>query len=400
MNILNIKLFRSQALFVLGISILILNVLKFWADYTIGLNHQILTLIQTILPLLFIFLLFKNISTKISTIIAWAFIFYHIIRGIAELSVISSTDASLDSMMPVLFSLLRVLLIFSLFMLLCMKFRKLTGIIVPLNLYLVYSTIFSILQLPMSPVSDILVNFGGNLTSGNGLGLFRSNGGLAGTVIMYSNYLLATFLLLFYKEPNNGKTQIFLWLVFFIAVFLCFSRSLFLSIFIILFFHVFFKKPILFVLIGFLIIIVFYLNLNLILEQYKLMVGQSDSHRIESWVKIIENYNFFTLFMGQETGANTGFKLEGYRKITADGFLLAWYYDFGIIGLVLFLALMWLAVLQTGLDLISCISIFIAIVLMMFVNSGFEKSFIIFIYFFTLIVLKERDFSKCLSKSV
>ena len=399
MTMLNIKTSRFSALYTLVVTMLILNVLKFWAAYTLGINHQFFTLIQTLTPLLLICLLWKNLSIKKTTIIAWVFLFYHITRGIAEITTFNSVESFSNSIIPISFSLVRVSLIFSLFMLLCMDFRKLSGMTFPLCLYLFYTTVFSILQLPISPVSEIFGSFGGNLTSGNGLGLFRSNGGLGGSVIMYANYLLAVFLLLFFKEPKNKNNQFFLWLLFLVAMFLCFSRSLFLSVFIILFLYSFIKRPIFFFVVGLFLFMILFFFFFLVLEQYIFMVGDSDGHRVQSWVRIIENFNFFTVLMGQETGANTGFQLEGYRKITADGFLFAWYYDYGIIGVSLLLFILWTAVGQTKLDFTGRVSVFLAVVLMTFVNSGFEKTFIIINYFCTFIVLKERHVSMTSSKN-
>jgi len=257
--------------------------------------------------------------------------------------------------------------------------------------YFLYTTFFSILQLPASPVSGIFTSYGGNYTSGNGLGVFRSNGGLGGTVIMYSNYLLTVFLILFYKGVHIVKYKYLLWFVFLIAVLLCFSRSLFLSVFIILSLHLCFKRPGYFLLLATFGVITLYVNLPAILEVFNTMVGDSDKNRISSWLLIIQNADPLTSLLGQRTGANTGFYIDKeVRKITADSFLLAWFYDYGLLGLGMLMALLWRAVAEAQIKPLGHFAVFVAVLLMMFVNSGFDKTFIIVMYFVTFMALKNR----------
>jgi hypothetical protein len=388
MNSMVIRFSKLPAVYLFILAVVALNVAKFWAAFVLGVNHQLLTLLQTILPIIVLVLVWENVSKRNITKIAWGFLFYHIVRLCAELLVLFLTDFTFPLFIGIVFSFLRVSVIFSLFMLLCMDLRGSKDYLRPLVFYFLYTTVFSILQLPFSPVSNIFISYGGNITSGNGLGIFRSNGGLGGTVIMYSNYLLSVFLLLFYSDFRSKNVQILLWTIFSIAVFLCFSRSLFLCVFIILSLHLCFKKPAYFLILSAVSVFALYINWSAILEIYSDMIGGSDEGRVDSWRLILQDTVGLTSLLGQSSGANTGFFIQGARKITADGFLLAWYYDYGLVGLGLLMALLWKAVGEAGLNRLGHCSTFLALMLMMFVNSGFDKMFILIMYFVAFMVLK------------
>lgn len=388
MNSMVIGFSKLSAVYLFILAVVALNIAKFWAAFVLGVNHQLLTLLQTILPILVLVLVWKNVSKRNITKIAWVFVFYHIARLCAELLVLLLTDFTFSSFIAIVFSFVRVSVMFSLFMLLCMDLRGSKDYLRLLVFYFLYTTVFSILQLPLSPVSNIFMSYGGNITSGNGLGIFRTNGGLGGTVIMYSNYLLSVFLLLFYSDVHSKNVQILLWTVFSIVVFLCFSRSLFLSVFVILSLHLCFKKSVYFLILSAVSVFALYINWSAILEIYFDMIGSSDQSRFDSWRLILQDADGLTSLLGQRSGANTGFFIQGASKITADGFLLSWYYDYGLVGLGLLMALLWKAVGEAGLNRLGHCSTFLALMLMMFVNSGFDKMFILIIYFVTFLALK------------
>ena len=96
-----------------------------------------------------------------------------------------------------------------------------------------------------------------------------------------------------------------------------------------------------------------------------------------------------TSLLGTQPGANTGFFIDGGRKITADGFILSWFYDYGLFGVILFIALIWAAFDQLRLPLSDRLAIFASWFVMTFVNSGFDKMFIVIFFFVTLIALKD-----------
>jgi len=81
---------------------------------------------------------------------------------------------------------------------------------------------------------------------------------------------------------------------------------------------------------------------------------------------------------------------KGARKITADSFLLAWFYVYGLLGLGMLMALLWRAVGEAQLKFLGHFAVFVAVLLMLFVNSGFDKTFIIIMYFVTFMALKNR----------
>ena len=390
MNDWVIRFSRVPAVYLLVVALLILNIAKFWGSFLLGLNHQLLTLVQTILPIFILILVWKNKNNSNVTKIAWVFIFYHTARLTAELLVLALTDFSFALFVGIAFSYVRVMVIFALFMLLCMRLSGSERYVSLLIAYFLYTSLFSILQLPFSPVSAFFGSYGGNITSGNGLGYFRSNGGLGGTVIMYSNYLISTFLLLYYGVQNNKKVQGLLWCVFLGAVLLCFSRSLFVSIFIVVSVHFCVKKPVYFLVVGLMCSVVLILNWAFVFETYTVMTGGSDVGRISSWRLILQDFNMLGAMVGYRAGANTGLFIEGARKITADGFLLSWYYDYGLVGLGLFLSLLWKAICETGITQVGRYAIFLSLMLMMFVNSGFDKMFIVVLLFVTLMVLKAQ----------
>ena len=393
MNNWIINFSRLPAVYLLVVALVILNIAKFWGSFLLGLNHQLFTLIQTILPLFILILVWKKKSNRNVTKIAWIFIFYHTVRLCAELIVLLLTEFSFALFVGIVFAYIRVMVLFALFMLLCLRLRGSERYFSLLIGYFFYTSLFSILQLPFSPVSQIFGSYGGNITSGNGLGFFRANGGLGGTVIMYSNYLFSTFLLLYYGVQNNKMVQGLLWCVFLVAFFLCFSRSLFVSIFTIMIVHFCVKKPLYFLVVGLMCFVLFIDNWALIFGTYTDMIGSSDAGRVLSWRLILQDFNILGAILGYRSGANTGLFIEGASKITADGFLLSWYYDYGLVGLGLFLSLLWKAICETGIASVGRIAIFLALMLMLFVNSGFDKMFTVVLLFVTLMVLKAQTFS-------
>ena len=371
-------------------AVVVLNVLKFWGAYLIGLNHQVLTAVQAVVPIILVLFIWGNVRKDSSVAIVWIFLFYHTARFFAELLILISADSDVIKFYGLSFSFIRILVIFSAAMILLSTSVVNKSFLFWFYAFFFYTTIFSLLQLPASPVSGVFGNNGGNITSGNGLGFFRANGGLGGTVIMYSNYLLAIFFALFFSDDKHLAAKKTLWIVFLISILLCFSRSLILAVISVLFLYFLFKRPAFLIVFFSLVVYLVFSNLGLIIEYYGLMVGVSDEARLESWALFFKETKFLTALLGQEMGANTGLYFGSDGKMTGDGFLLSWYYDFGIIGMVLLLALLWRSVLETKVDRLSRSCIFLSLLLMMTVNSGLEKIFILEIYFLVFCLLKSQ----------
>ena len=91
---------------------------------------------------------------------------------------------------------------------------------------------------------------------------------------------------------------------------------------------------------------------------------------------------------GTHLGATTGLFVFGGGKVSGDGFIFGLVYDIGIIGLALFLIFIGRVVNAVNINLSSKISIGLTFLLMLSVNSGTEKIFILAIYLFSIVIVK------------
>jgi hypothetical protein len=120
-------------------------------------------------------------------------------------------------------------------------------------------------------------------------------------------------------------------------------------------------------------------------QGYETGFGNSDVYRIISWLKLFENFTFIEYISGRELGGNTGLFLTDQKyKISGDGYITGFIYDAGLIGLGLTLLVIINGVLKINATLRVKFSILGSLILMLAINSGFEKLFIIFIYILSI----------------
>jgi hypothetical protein len=236
----------------------------------------------------------------------------------------------------------------------------------------------------------LLHTAGGNIVSGNGLGAFRANGAVGGTVIAYSNFLLAVSWVIFYSEFNNKRFHLFLKVCLFVSLFLCFSRSVFLCICIMYLINVVFNKKVMsaFAITFIALALAYYLG-GEILDNYALMISASDTERVTGWKAILGGSSAIELLLGSQVGQNTGLFLgELAKNGGGDSFLIGTVNDFGIIGMVLFVFVFSKLVFSFKSQRYSTIfGIVVSFILMTFVNSGFEKLLVMLSYVLALIII-------------
>tara|TARA_B110000008_G_scaffold48979_1_gene47785 strand:- start:6539 stop:7432 length:894 start_codon:yes stop_codon:yes gene_type:complete len=270
--------------------------------------------------------------------------------------------------------------------------------------YLIVTLIYSILQYPLFFGNSIVSEYGGNSTSGNYFGIFRSNGGIGGTVIDYANFILAIGWVAFFAKFKNINLKRLFILLFLISSVFCFSRSLFLCIIFISTVMIinFSNSRRLFLSIIFIsfFIIAFSYNFIFLYEGYSSWSGNSDAYRVSQWKDLFVDFSYLDYLVGKELGGNTGLFVTGERyKISGDGFITGFIYDAGLIGILLTLLILVQAILSMSVNLKVKICIFGSLILMLIINSGFEKLFIIFCYILAIGIVHGTNRNKNLINS-
>lgn len=366
-----------------------------------GIPYQLFTVLQYFVILISAFKLRLSTIKGFDLYLVSLFLSYHLSRVIAEIShqlIINDSEGEII-IIASSFTGLRTLCISILFCKLLTYRPNRKEILVLQNVVLVllvYSLLISLLQNPFIYGASWLENVGGNITSGNHLGIFRSNGGLGGTVIMYSNYLVLT--LYFIQFASLKKIPMIIVTIFFtLSVALCFSRSVFLIMGILFLYRWFanIKNYHLIVVTGLLVSgliyadTVFHSALNL-WETYDVMRGKSDIGRVDGWAKSVNHNEVLYHIFGMETGRNTGLLTGGIDKLNADGYILAHYYDFGIIGVLLLTCILIRSFFITFENKYDALVYSFSFLLLLFINSGFDKIFIVTYLFMILVYIKNR----------
>ena len=111
------------------------------------------------------------------------------------------------------------------------------------------------------------------------------------------------------------------------------------------------------------------------------MSGDSDIYRVSQWADLFVDFSYLDFLVGKELGGNTGLfvTLDKY-KISGDGFITGFVYDAGLLGVVLTLLVIVKAIFSISVNTKVKICILGSLMLMLIINSGFEKLFIIFCY--------------------
>jgi hypothetical protein len=367
--------------------------LKPWFDIFMGIPHQLITSFQLGLCLIAIFLFISKKSFV--DILTFVFAVYVFLRFVSEIVVLSFDGLPAFEVVGAAYSAVRLIMFCGL-LLVIVHYKQVESVNAIRKIVLGYfllTLLYSVLQHPMLGNFQLLTVGGGNITSANGLGVFRANGGVGGTVIAYANFLLAVSWIIFYSHFTNRWYHRFLKLCLLLSVFLCFSRSVFLCLLSMYFVNLLFKKQIKVLLVfGVVSLSLAYYLGGFIKENYIQMIGDSDTGRVGGWVSILEGNSFLELIMGSQVGQNTGLFLGGLAKNGGgDSFLIGTLNDFGLVGLLMFLLVV-SRVLTTFVNVrySTICGIFVSFVLMTFVNSGFEKLLVMLSFCLALIIIRNN----------
>lgn len=366
-----------------------------------GIPYQIFTMLQYILVILMGYSMKLYSIKSLDLYLVTSFTAYHLMRVLAEIlhRFIKSDSVSDVMIIASTFTGLRIACISILFCKLLTYRPKLKDAVLSNKVIIIilsYTLLISILQNPFLFGVTWLQDIGGNITSGNHLGIFRSNGGLGGTVIMYANYLVIT--LYYIHFYNFGKVSyISVLIMFLVSSFLCFSRSVFLIMIFLLLCRRFLNIHalpyiIMSAVMAFSLVYheTVYEIINNIWITYDEMRGISDLDRQAGWIRSINHSSVFYHLLGSETGRNTGLLTGGMSKLNADGYILAHYYDFGLIGCVLLIAVILRSFLVSFDSLGTGYIYGVSFLILLFINSGFDKIFIVTYLYMVLIYIKNR----------
>lgn len=380
----------TNTLFLVFCFIFLSNALKPWIDFYTPIHYQIITLTQFIVLLGFLTIFAKSFYKSID-LASFIFLAYITIKLLFQIF-IYFYNGNLAGVVSPFYVLLRSFLIVYMVravMQIDKKENFYNKCYKIFFLYLIVTFVYSILQNPLFINNPIVSEYGGNSTSGNAFGIFRSNGGIGGTVIDYANFLLAISWVAFFSAFKNKNFQKFLILIFLISSIFCFSRSLFLcmvfmfTVLAINFSNI--KRIFLSILLITTFSIFFLYNFLFLYEGYLNWSGNSDVYRLSQWQDLFKDFTLIEYLVGKELGGNTGLFVTPERfKISGDGFVTGFVYDAGIIGISLTLLVLFKAIFNMSVSFKVKICIFGSLILMLVINSGFEKLFIIFCYILSL----------------
>ena len=255
-----------------------------------------------------------------------------------------------------------------------------------ISIFFASTTLISVIQvIPSAPLHNLFVSYGGNITSGTILGNIRANGGIGGTAIDYSFFIVFTFVLYCYASQMLSKRLSIIVLICVIAsTFLNYSRATFVGlgitfIFYFLLFHKDIKWYLKILCIAGVLVFLYLLSsgrnalLNYMFEKDSYRT-RSDSVRFGQMAEGLQQISSpFQLLLGVRLGANTGFSTN---KIIGDGALVSVLLDYGLIGLILIYSLPVRAILSkrkihSWEETFFLIISFVVFLFETFINSGF-----------------------------
>jgi len=379
------------------------NFSKFWGDYIFSINHQVFTGLQIVTLLLFCVAIQTGTSKLRHNLIGIGFVSYHVARLVAEVCYQVADDFKLEIVIAATYSTLRAIIIYYLYLVLknSSKFNlNANGLKNVLLIYLVYTTFFSIAQLPYMPTAAVTSLYGGNFTSGNHLGFSRSNGGLGGTVIMYTNFLIFIAIMLSFTSFKKKYVSIFFKVIILVAGYLCFSRIFFLVLSMLWVGILLRKNPVIAIILVVSVIGFISSEFHEVISLYFELIGNSDEARLRGWNLMLAEKNLLEHLFGVTVGANTGLITGDMYKMNGDGFILSYLYDFGVVGVISLLILIYDSIKSAVLVAYDRLLVFACVFCCLFVNSGFEKIFIVSVFFSFLLVIKIQYGLTCSRKSV
>ena len=355
--------------------VLVLNALKPLFDYFLQVDNRDVTIAQAfVMAVFFISAMWRMKATFSRT--EFLFVLYLLMRWLAE--IVANGSGIVQPSVP----LVKMLILVCGYKYL-VEFRHTErfhrDIFWLLMFYALFTVVIAGLHQSDTYLGTIYAQYGGNILSGNHLGFVRSSGGLGGTVIDYAVFLIYVLLMVvFCKESKRVKTWSVLLLL--VGAYYAFSRVLFLVLLILLLMQVLTKlrKNILVylpLLLSLIIFFIVYFPTGSLIDDYGEMRGSSDSNRVGSWVELYDKLNGLYFIVGASMGQNTGLPLGGVGKVTGDGHLQGMLYDVGIIGLCLYLTLLYNYAKNIFIKRYDLFFFLLVLVAVYVINSGAEKIF-------------------------
>ena len=282
--------------------VLILNALKPWLDYFFTISHHVVTGVQFIFLLLIVTILNKHFYQRLN-LFAFLLLLSITLRFTLETSM-DLLEGDLVGIFSTSYFLIRILIIIYIFQITLAEEREINFYIYLRKIFIAYfvlTVVYTIFQTPYFFDIDygdvlgyteshdylILSSKGGNVVSANHLGFFRASGGIGGTTLDYANYLLAVSWVVFFTKYKSKLLTYFLYFLFVWAAFICFSRALFLALFVMVFIFAVMPKKLYELLISlcviFFLILFLLINIDSVLNFWTELAGNSDFKRIRSW---------------------------------------------------------------------------------------------------------------------
>lgn len=267
-------------------------------------------------------------------------------------------------------------------------------------LHLFFVSIIQYFQI--EPLNNIFSNYGNNPQSGrliNDVFIKRVNGGIGGTVIDFSCLIiLLNYINMFLDQKK--LLSMFNFLILLILSLFSFSRITLLSyFFILLSYSVLFTKKnnttkkFVLILILLLLIMSFFaylLNNKLQLTSINLLNLEEEISRINMWLNSLKADS---ILIGSDLGKNTGLPVNS-GKVVTDGLFFGIFYDMGLIGLILYIFMIFEPLIKTknkmkNKDGIVIYLLIFNLIIINIINSSFNYHLNTLFYFILIVVLKK-----------
>ena len=354
------------------VAVIFFNISKPFADYFFGISPPFVTIFQIIVIVIYFSTFFKYLSFNLIMQLALTYF------SLLALINFAYREVSLVQSITGLFNVYTIIFTFALFKSNDGKliFNRFNNLVL---FFLTYSLLISLNQHFEIAFAFLFNNYGGNIVSGNQLGMFRANGGVGGTVIEYAFLLSIACIYTAHTWKYNDKKLYFIFVIG-LSFFLSFSRSTGVSLFLLLMYLFFFKANvnllfrILVLAVMIVSLILYYPSIEQVLIFNEEVSGTSDLKRITQW-DILENFSDMSLFFGAEFGENIGYSgLDGTKSVS-DGYILAIIADAGFTGLFLIMSFILLAYRNNQFSIIDYFFTVLLIFILLFINSGMSKTF-------------------------
>ena len=385
----------------LFIVLIFLNFVKPLADYYLGISQRIFTISQMILLLIFFFVVSKKLVKF--KFLEFSFLLLIFLRFLTEIVI------DYSNLPQAAFSLFKFIVI--IWGIKYMALRKFSFLFYKrlektIWIYFYITIVISIIQaFNIPPFGVVFSKFGGNILSGNALGVVRTTGGIGGTVIDYAGFVIMYYIIM----VSNYKIKLTHFFALIISSLLVFSRVVFLIMFIgFLYKFVFYLfqkgkilKKILILSFALSLLILFFSNQQL--QQINAFWAsdesrqKSDTERFEQWKNAKSDMAGLPLLAGVSMGKNTGVPTDG-RVVVSDGYFQGFAYDFGLLGLIVYLCYLLYIIFSVSRNKKVAFLVTLLLFTTLIINSGIDKPSNIIILFAMFAMLKmNKEYISCMA---